>query len=137
MNINHRLFIPDNEIIIRATKSGGPGGQNVNKLNSAVHLRFNIPASSLPTAVKERLLAQNDRRVTRDGTLIIKAQQFRTFEKNREDALKRLADFIKKGTAREPLPRKLTRPTKASQKKRMEEKLRRSKIKKLRQKITF
>ncbi len=136
MKITSQISIPEKEIELHAVRSTGPGGQNVNKLNSAVHLRFNIPASTLPDRVKQRLLSMKDSRITKNGTVVIKARRFRTQEKNREDALARLADLIRQGMARKPPPRKLTRPTTAARKKRIKDKIKRSKIKQLRRKIT-
>ena len=108
----------------------------MNKVSSAVHLRFDIRASDLPEVYKERLLALNDRRITRDGVIVIKAQTFRTREKNRADALERLAGIIR-STLKTPRKRKPTRPTRGSVQKRLDSKNKHGKIKALRKKITF
>jgi len=113
----------------------GSGGQNVNKVSSAIHLRFDINASSLPDFYKQRLLALRDKRITKDGVIIIKAQKYRTQEKNRDDALERLAEIIKGVTAVQKA-RRPTKPSRNSQKRRMDSKTQRSKIKKLRGRVT-
>lgn len=132
--VTPRLSIPDDEIFVEAVRAQGAGGQNVNKVASAVHLRFDIPASSLPEDVKTRLLEQRDRRITSDGVLVIKAQRHRTQERNLEDARERLRELVLAATQR-PKPRKATRPTRASQARRMDEKTKRSRIKSLRARV--
>ncbi len=132
--VTPRLSIPDDEILVEAVRAQGAGGQNVNKVASAVHLRFDIPASSLPEDVKARLLEQRDRRITGDGVLVIKAQRHRTQERNLEDARERLRELVLAATQR-PKPRKATRPTLASQARRMDEKTKRSRIKSLRARV--
>ncbi len=132
--VTPRLSIPDDEIFVEAVRAQGAGGQNVNKVASAVHLRFDIPASSLPEDVKARLLEQRDRRITSDGVLVIKAQRHRTQERNLEDARERLRELVLAATQR-PKPRKATRPTLASQARRMDEKTKRSRIKSLRARV--
>ena len=129
--ITPAVSIPDSEIELTAIRSQGAGGQNVNKVSSAIHLRFNIYASSLPDTYKERLLNLKDQRITKQGEIIIKAQQFRTQDQNREDALKRLQTLIQSIT-KVRATRKATKPTRASKQKRMDKKSHRGKIKSLR-----
>ncbi len=134
LEISQNISIPDNEIDISAIRAQGAGGQNVNKVSSAIHLRFDINASSLSDFYKSRLLALRDKRITKDGVIIIKAQQFRTQEKNRDDALERLADLIKGVTAVKKI-RRPTKPSRSAKKKRMDNKAHRSKTKVLRGRI--
>jgi len=129
--ITPNVSIPDDEIEISAIRAQGAGGQNVNKVSSAIHLRFDINTSSLPEVYKERLLALRDKRISKEGVLVIKAQKFRTQEKNRDDALERLQEIIK-GVTIVPKVRRPTKPTKSSQKKRLDSKAMRSKTKALR-----
>ncbi len=129
--ISSHVVIPEEEVTLTAIRAQGAGGQNVNKVSSAIHLRFDIEASSLPHAYKHRLLALRDSRISREGVLVIKAQQFRHQEQNREDALARLQALVR-SVAVLPKPRIATKPTLASLKRRRDKKLNRAKIKQMR-----
>jgi ribosome-associated protein len=134
LTISDTLVLSEDEIECTAICSQGSGGQNVNKVSSAIHLRFDIQSSSLPDFYKQRLLELQDKRVTKDGIIIIKAQRFRTQEKNREDALLRLAELIRGATIIQKT-RKPTRPSKAAKTRRTDSKTLRGKVKSLRGKV--
>ncbi len=136
LHISNTVIIPDEEIKVNAIRAQGSGGQNVNKVSSAIHLRFDIKASSLPDIYKEKLLKLKDNRVSKDGIIIIKAQQFRTQKKNKDDALTRLEILIKSAAATRK-KRRPTKPTKASKEKRLDSKTRQGKLKALRGKVDF
>ena len=133
--ISNNVSIPDDEIDLIAIRAQGPGGQNVNKVSSAIHLRFDIEASSLPEYYKERLLALKDKRITKEGVLVIKAQKHRTQEKNRSDALERLLEIIKSASTVQKA-RRPTRPTKGSKLRRLDSKKKRGQTKNLRGKVS-
>lgn len=132
MNID----IDPDEVEFSAIRAQGPGGQNVNKVSNAVHLRFNIAASTLPDAIKERLLALRDQRITKDGVVVLKAQQSRSLEANKEEALRRLRELVD-GVAVLPTPRRPTRPTRSSQRKRLDGKTKDAERKQLRGKVRY
>ncbi|MBE9144973.1 alternative ribosome rescue aminoacyl-tRNA hydrolase ArfB [Planktothrix mougeotii] len=134
LEISKTVSIPEQEIEMSAVRSQGAGGQNVNKVASAIHLRFDIMASSLPQYYKDRLLNLNDQRLTKDGVIVIKAQEHRTQEQNREEALQRLQELIKRAIAI-PKPRKPSKPSRSSQRKRMDSKTKRSHLKMMRGKV--
>ena len=132
--ITSKVTIANDEIKISAIRAQGAGGQNVNKVSNAIHLRFDINSSSLPALLKERLLQLSDQRISSEGIIVIKAQQYRSKEKNREDALKRLFGLVE-SVSSVPRKRRITRPTINSDKKRLDSKTRHGQIKAMRRKV--
>ena len=128
------ITLREEEIEFVPIRAQGAGGQNVNKVSNAIHLRFDVRASSLPEAVKARLLQLRDQRISADGVVVIKAQQYRSLEKNRDDALARLHELVVRAAV-VPRPRRPTKPTKASQRRRVEGKVRRGQVKALRRRV--
>lgn len=134
IRISSNVSLADDEVELHAIRSQGAGGQNVNKVASAIHLRFDIAASSLPEFYKERLLKLKDKRISKEGVLVIKAQQFRTQEKNRDDAISRLQELIQ-SVAHVQRARLATKPSKAAKSRRVDSKTKRGQAKLLRRKI--
>ena len=134
LTISNNVSIPESEVEISAIRAKGPGGQNVNKVSSAVHLRFDILDSSLPDFYKTRLLKLKDTRISKSGITVIKAQQYRSQQRNKEVALARLVELIKSVKAK-PKPRIHTKPKKTARKKRLDRKTKRGQLKQLRKKI--
>lgn len=136
LKISEQVTIPISEIDLSAVRSSGAGGQNVNKVSTAIHLRFDILASSLPDRYKEKLLTLNDSRITTDGIIVLKAQQFRTQEQNKEDALNRLKNLIKSVSVVQK-KRFVTKPSKGAKRKRLDGKAKRGQLKASRRKVEF
>ncbi|MFN6495823.1 MAG: alternative ribosome rescue aminoacyl-tRNA hydrolase ArfB [Nostoc sp. DedQUE01] len=134
LQISNIIIIPDSELEISAIRSQGAGGQNVNKVATAIHLRFDIEASSLPAFYKEQLLKLNDRRITQEGVVVIKAQEHRSQEQNRQEAMHRLKELILSAVIL-PQIRKPTKPTRSSQKRRLDSKSKRAQIKSVRRQV--
>jgi len=134
--ISHNVSIPAHEIDMQAIRAQGAGGQHVNKVSTAIHLRFDIKASSLPEFYKERLLSMRDHHITKDGIIIIKSQAHRSQDTNKQEAMEKLVDIIRQATHTQKARRE-TRPSRASKNKRMDKKTQKGRTKSLRGKVTF
>ncbi|MBR8655052.1 aminoacyl-tRNA hydrolase [Achromobacter sp. Marseille-Q0513] len=133
-HIQDSLYLDERELVFTMIRAQGAGGQNVNKVSSAVHLRFDVRASSLPAEVQDALCALNDHRVSKDGVIVIKSQTFRSQEKNRAEAIERLIAMVR-AAARTEKPRRPTRPTRASQRRRVQRKVLHGEVKRLRGRV--